>query len=64
MESVGITPELLSEKLVGINTDGAAVNLGKKGGAVKLLIDSVNEQLGEDKKCDDYMTVVHCIAHN
>ena len=40
--------------------DGASVNLGTKGGAVKLLIDSVNEQLGEDKKCGDYMTVVHC----
>ena len=31
---------------------------------MKLLIDSVNEQLEEDKKCDDCMTVVHCIAHN
>ena len=64
MESVGITPELLSGKLVGINTDGAAVNHGTQGGVVKLLINSVNEQLGEDKKCDDYLTVVHCIAHN
>ena len=31
---------------------------------MKLLINSVNEQLREDEKCDDYMTVVHCIAHN
>ena len=42
MESVGITPKLLSEKLVGINTDGAVVNLGTKGRAVKLLFNSVN----------------------
>ena len=59
-----VESELLSEKFFGINTYGAVVNLGTKDGTVKLLIDSVNEQLGEDKKCDGYMTVVHCIAHN
>lgn len=53
--------EDISKTLVGINTDGASVNLGKKGGAVKLLMDS---ELPEECICNEYMTVVHCVAHN
>ena len=65
LESVGLATEDLSEKLIGINTDGASVNLGKKGGAVKLLMDSVNEHLDDHhEKSETYMAVVHCIAHN
>lgn len=61
MLNIGLTSETLCEKLVGINTDGAAVNLGKKGGAVKLLIDQINQHSEED--LSKYMAVVHCVAH-
>lgn len=64
LESVGITREILAEKLIGVNTDGASVNLGKKGGAVKLLLDEVNEQFEDGQTCNEYITVVHCVAHN
>ena len=63
LQAVGVSAEVLKQKLVGINTDGAAVNLGKKGGAVRLLKDTVNEQMGEGEHCDEYVAVVHCIAH-
>ena len=36
--------------------------MGKKGGAVKLIKDKLNEEL--DQNWDQCMTVVHCIAHN
>ena len=47
LRTVGITPEILKWKLVGINTDGASVNLGKKGDAVKLLKDMINQQTND-----------------
>lgn len=62
VDSIGLTVETLSQKLVGINTDGASVNMGKKGGAIRLLMDEVNQHL--TTACDPYMMVVHCIAHN
>ena len=64
LDSLGITEQVLAEKLVAVNTDGASVNLGKKGGAVKLLLDDINELLDDNKTCNGYVTVVHCIAHN
>jgi hypothetical protein len=63
LQAVGISTEVLKQKLVGVNTDGAAVNLGKKGGAVQLLKDAVNEHMGEDGNCNEYIAVVHCTAH-
>ena len=48
--------------MIGINTDGASVNMGKKAGAIKLIKDRIDEEL--DQSCEQYMTVVHCIAHN
>ncbi|XP_067654440.1 zinc finger protein 862-like [Haliotis asinina] len=63
LSSVGLSKEDLSRKLVGINTDGASVNLGKKGGAVKLIIDELKEEYNA-VGCEQYITVVHCIAHN
>ena len=63
LDSLGITEQVLAEKLVAVNTDGASVNLGKKGGAVKLLLDDINELLDDNKTCNGYVTVVHCIAH-
>ena len=63
LDSLGITGQALAEKLVAVNTDGASVNLGKKGGAVKLLLDDINELLDDNKTCNGYVTVVHCIAH-
>ena len=62
LETVGVDADVLAKKLVGINTDGAAVNLGQKGGAVKLLIDTLNERVNEED-CSRYMVVVHCVAH-
>ncbi|MES9884373.1 MAG: hAT transposon family protein [Sedimenticola sp.] len=64
LTSVGLCMDSIAEKLVGVNTDGASVNLGKKGGAVKFLLDDINEHLDGDTKCDEYVSVVHCIAHN
>ena len=63
LDSLGITEQVLAEKLVAVNTDGASVNLGKKGGAVKLLLDDINELLDDNKTSNGYVTVVHCIAH-
>ena len=64
LENVGVNRNVLVNKLVGVNTDGAAVNLGHKGGAVKLLRDSINLAAGDESDCSEYMTVVHCVAHN
>lgn len=47
LNSIGVSKETIAEKLVGINTDGASVNLGKKGGAVKLFIDDINNDLDD-----------------
>jgi hypothetical protein len=51
--------EVLSKKRVGIYTDGVAVNLGMKGGAVKILLDTINQHLGDQYNCENFMTVVH-----
>ena len=64
LQNVGIDSDDLLSKLIGINTDGASVNLGHKAGAVKLLIDSMNDTLDGEENCADYITVVHCVAHN
>lgn len=64
LETVGADSEMMQCKLVGINTDGASVNLGRKGGAVKLLIDKLNQDIGDNENCGEYITVVHCVAHN
>ena len=62
LESVEMPCEILAGKLIGINRDGASVNMGKKAGAVKLIKDRLNDQM--DHSCENNMTVVHCIAHN
>ena len=62
LESAEMPCEILAGKLIGINTDGASVNMGKKAGAIKLIKDRLNDQM--DHSCENYMTVVHCIAHN
>ena len=62
LEMVELPCPLLARKLIGINTDGASVNMGKKAGAIKLIKDRIDEEL--DQSCEQYMTVVHCIAHN
>ena len=64
LESVGVSEQVLAETLVAVNTYGASVNMGKKAGAVKLLLDDINEQLDDNETCNDYVAVVHCIAHN
>ena len=65
LESVGLSVKSLSDKLVGINSDGASVNLGSKGGAVKLIIDELkNVKQGSSESSFSYVAVVHCIAHN
>ena len=64
LESVGVSEQVFAEKLVAVNTDGASVNMGKKAGAVKLLLDDINEQLDDNETYNDYVAVVHCIAHN
>lgn len=38
----GIFRGLVAEKLVGINTDGQSVKMGKTSGAVKLMLDEVS----------------------
>ena len=62
LEMVELPCPLLAWKLIGINTDGASVNMGKKAGAIKLIKDRIDEEL--DQSCEQYMAVVHCIAHN
>ena len=62
VEPSGEPCEVLAGKLIGINTDGASVNMGKKVGAVKFIKDRLNDQM--DHSCENYMIVVHCIAHN
>lgn len=64
LQTVGVSIEMMTSKLVGINTDGASVNLGHKGGAVKLLIDKLNQEVGDNENCGEYITVVHCVAHD
>ncbi|XP_078518519.1 zinc finger protein 862-like, partial [Lissotriton helveticus] len=62
LESMGISLDILSQKCIGLNTDGAAVNLGTKSGAVKQLLDEVSKHQGWDN-CN-HIAVVHCVAHN
>ncbi|XP_078509506.1 zinc finger protein 862-like [Lissotriton helveticus] len=62
LESMGISLDILSQKCIGLNTDGAAVNLGTKSGAVKQLLDEVSKNQGWDN-CN-HIAVVHCVAHN
>lgn len=64
LNTVGANIEMMTSKLVGINTDGASVNLGHKGGSVKLLMDELNHEIGDNENCGQYITVVHCVAHN
>ena len=62
LDTVGLSQDTVADKLVGINTDGAAVNMGKKTGAVKQIIDEIKQFQGD--RCENYVTVIHCIAHN
>ena len=62
--SIEISLPILSDKLICVNTDGAAFNLGSKGGAVKLLLDEINLVKDRPIPCESYITVVHCVAHN
>ena len=53
LKSIGITLDILKQKLVCINLDGASVNMGKKGGVQALV-----------KRDIPHTIAVHCVNHN
>lgn len=63
LESIGVGVDSLAAKCVCINTDGAAVNMGRKSGEVKQILDIIEESLDEGVT-SDHIAVVHCVAHN
>ena len=54
LQSVGVDEQVLKEKLVACNFDGAAVNMGKDNGVAKQIQDNIGE----------HVITVHCLAHN
>ena len=54
LRSVGVDEDVLKEKLVACNFDGAAVNMGKENGVARKIRDRVGE----------HVITVHCVAHN
>ena len=53
-ERVGVLVDTQVEKLVNINLDGAAVNMGMYKGVHAL----------QKQRCGDQVTVTHCVNHN
>ncbi len=54
LKSVGVDENVMKEKLISSNFDGAAVNMGRENGVAKKIRDEVG----------DHVITIHCVAHN